>query len=401
MWDNWTVLQYDKLTETPMIYIGCMTGTSVDGIADFTAAVFDETGLPICYRNCSQQLPSDLNQTLLIFSQSDSHENLRAEICRLETQFTQYLVRAFFDVIKALALDNYPKDKVILSPHGQAIDHQPYETHYYTDIIVNGAMLAQMTGYRVVTEHRQAPLVVSMAAPLAPVLIKKLFASSDYNTILLNGGGIANIAVLLKEDPKKIIGFDTGPANGPIDEVVQHYFDKPYDVDGKIAKSGELIPTLYKQLLHHEYFKRDIRQKSADRATFNVRRWIMPAINTTELENYAWQDIITTISCVIADSVADAIIDVVPSDNNRLIYYGGMSHNAFIMDRIQTHLKEKIAIDVINMRDLNYDPDFFESLLMAYFGYCAYWHLAIDLSYCAREGVKKPVAIPGVVAYPS
>jgi anhydro-N-acetylmuramic acid kinase len=420
MWQQWTLLQENKLIPTPEVYIGCMTGTSADSTADFTAAVFDDQGNPIAYRNCPITLSTKLADSLRHLSTTDRNTTPRRIVCQIESQLTDFLIMAYHDVIAQLGLADYPKEKIILSPHGQAIDHQPNDENFYSDIIVNGPMLSQLSGYKVVTQHRQAPLAVSMAAPLAPVLIKKIFHNPKSDVILLNGGGIANIAVLPKDNPNDIIGFDTGPANGPIDEIVRHIISNTpeiipaalqkeilqhqFDINGQLANLAKAIPALYQQLLQHPYFAKNYRQKSADRADFSLQQWILPSINRTGLTNYSWLDVITTVEDVIADSIVNAIKEVLSNNSKQaayqLIHYGGMSHNHYIMARIKKQLQKIAHIEFINMTDLNYQPDFFESLLMAYLGFCANNKIAIDLSYCARNDATKPFAIPGVVAYP-
>ncbi|GAG65057.1 unnamed protein product, partial [marine sediment metagenome] len=257
MFKSWVFLNGEKELSSPaVIYIGCMTGTSVDNQADFTAAAFDKTGLPIAYKNHAITIPAELQCQLLELSKANSDDISIIKRSHVEAIFTQFLVTAYRSVIESLELLHYPKAQIVLSPHGQAINHQPYANPPYSDILINGDMLAHQTGCRVVTRHRQAPLVVSAAAPLAPILIKKLFSSTIENTILLNGGGIANICVLLKDQPKKIVACDTGPANGPLDEIVQYVLtNEPektpvdlkdniiankFDVDGRWAKQGKL-----------------------------------------------------------------------------------------------------------------------------------------------------------------
>lgn len=421
MWQDWTIIQAEKLNQDLDIYIGCMTGTSADSTADFTAVAFDEDGLPICFKNCPIRIPEALGDTLLKLSKSDRAKTLRCDGSQAESQLTKFLAAAFLKVIKKIGLENYAKEKIILSPHGQALDHKPNDIDFYTDIIINGPILAQQTGYKTVTQHRQAPLAVSMAAPLAPVLIKKLFADGDKNVVLINGGGIANIAVLLKHNPEMIIGFDTGPANGPIDALVQYMVnnnlldDVPiglrdiieknkFDVDGQLAQEGSIITSLYEELSKHEFFKRSYQQKSADRAEFGLERWVFPSIEKLKLDNYCWADIITTVSAVIADSVANAVLNALPKtklvEPTRIIHYGGMNYNQYLMDRIEDNLQKNGTFEFVDMQLLGYEPDFFESLLMAYLGYCAHQHIAINLAYCARSKDINPYAIPGVVAYP-
>ena len=343
---SWTILQPTKIDENPTIFIGCMTGMSVDSKADFTLAIFDNEGMPVAYQNTTVNLPEDLQRKLAALTRGDPQKITINERSTVEAEFTAFLADAFIHVIHKTGLAHYPKKNIILSPHGQAIDHQPLADPPYTDILLNGDYLAGETGYAVISRHRQMPLVVSMAAPLAPVLIKKLFYNKEKNTVLLNGGGIANICVLPKESPNKMIGYDTGPANGPIDALIQHFLNTPehgipknlfediqrehFDVDGKLAAHGIIIPRLLKELLQHEYFKRNTKTKSADRADFDLP-WILQHTKNDDRP----ADIIATVSEVVAKTIADCIINAAEGASTEIITYGGLAHNKHIMQRIQ------------------------------------------------------------------
>lgn len=411
---HWSIIQSEKAenVDNPLIFIGCMTGMSADKHADFTLAIFDDSGMPIAYQNVAEVIPEALREKLARLSRGHPDTITINERATVEAEFTEFLVAAFITVIRKAGLSDYPKQNIILSPHGQAINHQPLADPPFTDILLNGDWLAERTGYAVVSRHRQMPLVVSMAAPLAPVLIRKLFYSKEKNIVLLNGGGIANICTLLKDAPNNIIAYDTGPANGPIDALIQHILDtaidcipnellnaiqqKQCDVDGQLAASGKAIPELMNNLLQHEYFKRNIKTKSADRADFDLP-WILQY--TQNDDRYA--DIITTVSEVVAKTIADSIINATEGASAEIITYGGLAHNKHIMQRIQHYLNQSGEFTFVPMHEHHYDPNFFEALLMAYLGYCAYNHIAVDLNYCAREGCKIPAAIPGSIANPT
>lgn len=417
--ENWQLINHKYLQQvkTPTIYIGCMTGTSADKFADFTLVVFDDSGMPAAFSNYSHEVPEKLSNKLSKLSRLSSDSINCAERSQVEAEFSSYLSSAFNEIIHELKLANYPKEHIVLSPHGQTIDHSPTATLPYSDILVNGDTIVKCTGYTTISRHRQMPLVVSMAAPLAPVLLNKLFRNNEVDRVILNGGGIANICVLFKDQQKLIHGYDTGPANGPVDAMVHYILANShkeipsnltvdmhrhkYDVDGRLAASGNILPDLLKQLLSHEYFNRDIQSKSADRASFDLD-WVLPAIND---KGYSSIDVLCTISEVVAISIADAIVYSLSAGGGdikaEIISYGGLTKNQYIMSRIYHHLDKQGNFNTGSMG--KYSPDHFESLLMGYLGYCAHNRISIDLSYCAREIFKangQALAVPGSIACP-
>ena len=415
MFKNWTAIHPEKIDDVtnPLITIGCMTGTSADSKADFTLAVFDLDGLPIAYQNMVDVIPSALRVQLSTLSKTNADHVTVEERSQVEAKLTEYLADAFLRVIYDAGLSDYPKTHIILSPHGQAINHQPLASPPFTDVLMNGDRLAELTGYPVISRHRQKPLVVSMAAPLAPVLIRELF-DNKMNRVLLNGGGIANICVLLK-DQSELIGYDTGPANGPIDALIEYCIERAsdkipedlseaisqaaYDVGGQFAARGQVLEPLKQVLLNHDYFKRDIAKKSANRAAFDLF-WIF---EFTKDKDYLFADIVATVSEVVAVSITEAITATISEGQTptEIITYGGLSHNRHVMQRIEALLSDTGQFTFTPMSDYRYDPDFFESLLMAYLGHCAIHGVKIDLSYCAREGCENPTAIPGSLSLPS
>ena len=86
--------------------------------------------------------------------------------------------------------------------------------------------------------------------------------------IILNIGGVANIT-WVDEHVDNLIGFDTGPGNALIDDWVSSHGDFVYDVDGKIALSGDVNKNKLKELMSHPFFDAPA-PKSLDRDTFRI-----------------------------------------------------------------------------------------------------------------------------------
>ncbi len=393
------------LLHKPTIYIGCMTGTSADAVADFTAAIFTPDGSIHNHSNQAVKLPPALQSRLYIASTNYPHLSAQDKM-QLSEELTLFLCQAYVAVIDAWGLNQYPKTSIILSPHGQTIQHQP--TQKITEQLLDGQLLANKTGYAVVHQHRTACLQVSNAAPLAPVLLQKIFSQSQTQQIIINGGGIANICVLPKTPTAHTIGYDIGPANGPIDNLIQYYQSHQphslptfarhcqYDPNGKFSASGTLISSLYHQLSSHPFFSLPPLQKSADRNDFNLN-WI----GQEKIAKYNAADVCHTVSQVIADSILKAILTHTQSNTPTALYfYGGLCHNTFIMDRIKRGCSQQPTISINALTNLGYDPDFIESLLMAYLGFCVQQQRAINLSYCAPDSSRSANCIPGIITQP-
>ena len=72
---------------------------------------------------------------------------------------------------------------------------------------------------------------------------------------ILNLGGIANLTVL-DDDPARVFGFDTGPANAPLDRLARRLSGGVLacDRDGRIARAGRVNEPLLAELLERDPF---------------------------------------------------------------------------------------------------------------------------------------------------
>lgn len=382
----------------PTLYIGCMTGTSADKFADFTLACFSSEGDLRFHANQAILIPPTLQRSLRHLSEECQSNASSVAMMQTEAKLTHFLARAFLEAIAKWKLSEYPKTKIILSPHGQTVYHNPQEKQ--THQLCDGMLLHNLTGYPVAHGHRQACIKVSNAAPLAPVLLQEIFKASEQRLLIINGGGIANLTVI-EEGNGTITGFDTGPANGPLDSLIQHAIDHGdpslneqirrdgFDHNGAVAKKGRLIPQLFNRLINSSFFSRPHNEKSADRSEFNLN-WIgTEAINQNTLA-----DLLHTTASVVATSITNAIRQhTTRLTTNHVFFYGGMCHNGFVMDLICNSLNPHKHIQVKSLHQLGFDVDFIESLLMAYLGYCVQTQRHIDLRYCST--MTSATCIPG------
>lgn len=404
------------------VYLGNMIGTSCDEIADFTAAVFDPiTGKPICYRDASVTIPRPLQQALLFVSKAHNHPDTylvsptasSRPYQQLENQLTEFLLTAFTQVIAEMELLQLPKSQLVLSPHGVTMNHEPWADPPFSVQIVNGEQLLQL-GYDVVTSHRQQALAISSAAPLAPVLIRECFYQPQHNTVVINGGGIANLCTLPAGEPNHLVAWDIGPANATLDALIQFVMENypnlipndlrteilrhGYDVSGQWAARGQVDQAILQALLQHEYFSRPSQFKSADRATFGCD-WVF---SHSSVHTIAWADLLATVTECIAITIVTAIQQSLTTGTTpvKILFYGGIIHNNYLMQRIKLGLAQtQLNFQFETLDQLGFNPDNFEALLMAYLGYCADQQQTVDLRYCKRENIQPELAkaIPGYI----
>ena len=88
----------------------------------------------------------------------------------------------------------------------------------------------------VVSNFRDKDLKLGgQGAPIGCFYHKYLINKINKKSAILNIGGVSNITLLYK---KKLIGFDVGPGNAIIDDLVYFFYKKILMNNGKYAKKG-------------------------------------------------------------------------------------------------------------------------------------------------------------------
>ncbi|GAB3341308.1 hypothetical protein GCM10027512_09570 [Chromohalobacter beijerinckii] len=247
------------------LYIGLMSGTSLDGID--AALVRCGEGRPEWLGATGAAFPATLREDLLALCLA--RDTSFGELARLETAFCERQAEAVNRLLTET--DTSPSDIAAIGSHGQTIEHAPDATPPHTYQLDNPSLLAELTGCAVVGDFRRRDMAAGgQAAPLAPAFHAALFTSPEHTRLILNLGGIANLTrIPPSDDSAPVLGFDTGPANMLMDAWCQRHLGHAYDADGAWAASGRVDEALLARLLDDPYFRRS-PPKSTGRERFHL-----------------------------------------------------------------------------------------------------------------------------------
>jgi anhydro-N-acetylmuramic acid kinase len=214
--------------------------------------------------------------------------------------------------------------------HGQTLAHDPggRGTHQAG----SGSVLAEVLGLPVVWDFRSSDVRMGgQGAPLAPFFHFACAKWIGARTPLafLNLGGVGNLtwvdpSFAAPEIPGACIAFDTGPANAPIDDLMQLRLGLPRDEGGGLASKGVVDEGVIDEYLQHPFFFR-IPPKSLDRNAFNDLIAAVGALSDA--------DAAATLTAACAAAVARGA-EHFPSGADRILVTGGGRHNGTLMAMI-------------------------------------------------------------------
>lgn len=300
-------------------FVGLMSGTSLDGV-DAVLLRF-EGERPASQAHVHRPFPPDLREELLALNTPGQDELDRA------ARAGNALARIYADAVTALLQHaGVSADDVdAIGCHGQTVRHRPERG--YTIQLGNAALLAELTGLRVVADFRSRDVAAGgQGAPLAPAFHAAVFGNPDEDRAILNLGGIANLT-FLRRNGSAAAGFDTGPASCLMDLWAARHLGRPYDADGAWAAGGRVLPDLLDRLLAEPYFALP-PPKSTGRDLFN-QAWLDRMLRGGESP----QDVQATLLELTAATVAPALKRHFPQAR-RLIACGGGTRNTALMGRI-------------------------------------------------------------------
>jgi anhydro-N-acetylmuramic acid kinase len=325
------------------LYIGLMSGTSLDGV---DAALVDfSKQIPLVAGIESARLAPDLRANLMALNSSGSDELHTAALA------TNALMRLYAQTVRALlAKANLkPQDIRAIGAHGQTVRHRPqmFDQTGYTIQLCNPSLLAELTGIDVVADFRSRDVAAGgQGAPLAPFFHRAWFAQEAATVGVLNIGGISNLTILQSDGGKagfETIGFDCGPGNALMDFWCAQHTGQAFDEGGAWGASGQIIPALLEQMLAEPYFALPY-PKSTGRDLFN------PDWMAKHLASYADakpQDVQRTLLELTASSISTCASSYSFESNQslkELIVCGGGAFNAALIQRLQALLPETKVI---------------------------------------------------------
>jgi anhydro-N-acetylmuramic acid kinase len=163
-----------------------------------------------------------------------------------------------------------PEDVDLVGSHGQTVYHHSgvVGAGRATLQLGDGDVIAVRTGRYVISDFRSRDIAAGgEGAPLSPIADTVLFgkwkAGERRRRAILNLGGIANLTVL-DDDPARVFGFDTGPANAPLDRLARIISggELTCDRDGNFARAGRVDFQLLTELLQQDAFLNRLPPKS-------------------------------------------------------------------------------------------------------------------------------------------
>lgn len=341
------------------LYIGLMSGTSLDGV-DVVLVDFSDKTSTLVSSYC-HQIPSDIKTSILNTIQPDWSGSLE-DIGILNQQLGELFAEATNSL---LTKDNINKTSIsAIGSHGQTLWHQPYGKHPFTMQLGDASVITERTGITTIADFRSRDVASGgQGAPLVPAFHQELLSHEDIDRIILNIGGIANITILpqLKSE-LNASGYDTGPGNGLIDAWSSSNTEYSYDKNGDWGRSGKIIPEILNTLLNDNYFSKP-PPKSTGKEEFNLK-WLKSKLGDL-LTSERVEDIQATLTELTAKSIADSIArhNSNSTQFEDLYICGGGIHNLFLIERLQYHLPD---IKIASTAELGIDPDWMEAIAFAW-----------------------------------
>jgi anhydro-N-acetylmuramic acid kinase len=334
------------------LYIGLMSGTSLDGV-DGVLADFSGRGIRTL-QAAFTPFPAELRAELMALQAASSNELER------EALAANALARCYAECVQAL-LPGAPGPVRAVAVHGQTIRHRPELG--FTRQTNNPALLAELTGIDVIADFRSRDIAAGgQGAPLVPAFHQARFGKPGQVRVVVNIGGIGNISVLHGDG--RVSGYDTGPGNVLMDLWIARHQGKPYDEDGAWAASGQVDQQLLDILLDEPYFRLP-PPKSTGRDLFHAD-WLDARL--ARRPGLAPADVQATLTRLTAVSIARAIHDASAPQTAQAVYVcGGGAYNAVLLRELAGAFKGKVTVE--STEALGVAPNRVEALAFAWLGY--------------------------------
>jgi len=389
------------MTPKPMLVLGMMSGTSVDGI---DVSLVRISGAP---PNLRIKL---LNHTAIPFPTAVRKEILRVaeqnpvtsgELSQLHSRLGHIYADAALAACKKFRI--LPRKIDLIGNHGQTIFHQGKPVNYLgartasTLQIGEGAIIAARAGITTVSDFRPADMALGgNGAPLVPFADYSLYRHPKLGRVSLNIGGIANItAIPANAKPSQVFAFDTGPGNMLLDALVSHFTHgrQRFDNGAALALQGLAIPTLLNELMRDPYL-RLTPPKSTGREYYGAA-YVKKLLTLAKKYHAKPNDLVRASTLFTALSIVDALNRfVLPKHKiGQLIVSGGGAQNPLLFAQLSAALPN---IDVITSDELNVPTDAKESLAFALLAYETFHQRPSNIP--SATGARGP-AILGKISY--
>jgi anhydro-N-acetylmuramic acid kinase len=268
------------------------------------------------------------------------------------------------------------RDLDLIGMHGQTVLHErPQDGRAGRTVqLGDGGWLAAQTGTPVAFDFRAADVAAGgEGAPLAPIyhLARVRASALELPAAVLNLGGVANITFCRADG--SLAAFDTGPANGMIDRLVQARGAGRFDDGGRYASVGRVDEAILTTMLGHPYFQAPA-PKSLDRHTFSLE----------PLAHLQLEDAAATLVAFTAETARKGLV-LAGETPREVIACGGGRHNPEIMSALRARLPAVVTV----AEDHGWRGDSIEAEAIAYLA--ARTARGLPISFPETTGVTTPM----------
>ena len=319
------------------IALGCMSGTSLDGI---DCSLVKSDGVSYV---------TDISNEFIPYSDD------------LQLKLRNVILKGYLDDIKVInQLNQEYKDSInnfikknnfeidLIAMHGQTVYH---DQKTKISIQLFDKSIRFNTNSPVICNFRKNDLLNGgNGAPIMPEFHRVLANQLNLKKVIfVNIGGVTNITVI---DNQKITAGDSSFGNAIVNDLIYEKTKERFDVDGSLSNNGQKIDVLFNRIISDKYFLENL-PKSLDRNYFH--KYIDNSIKDKNLN-----DLIYTLLEVIPFAI-NSLISL--QSEFKIILMGGGRKNLTLQKIFSEYFDNISLID-----DFQIDGDFIESQGMALLG---------------------------------
>lgn len=238
----------------------------------------------------------------------------------------------------------------LVASHGHTIHHRPERG--LTVQIGHGRALADTCGQPVLCDFRSRDVMHGgQGAPLAPIGDQELFGHYDF---CLNLGGFSNVS-FVRDNMR--YAYDIGVANMLLNDLARQA-GQPFDDRGQLARSGEEVPGLLKDLRNLPYYRKPFPKSTG-------YEWYLSHISPLFAASTASiLDKLCTATLHIAETLARDLTTLHAGGQASVLITGGGAYNDFLLDAFRQKLPNHITLTVPEPELVNYK----EAIIFALMG---------------------------------
>lgn len=366
-------------------FIGLMSGTSLDGIDTALCSIESPHEFSLLDAE-TYPIPSPLKTHLLALSQEQHPDELN-RYAELDVQMGRLFSDCCLHILKKNNLNS--NDIQAIGSHGQTLRHYPDSQYPTTLQIGDPNIIAHNTSITTIADFRRRDMAAGgQGAPLVPPFHQALFSARDLNInrVVLNIGGISNLTFLPATEDT-VIGYDTGPGNGLMDDWCVKHFDCAYDASGKLASQGVVHQEFLSLLLTDPFFSQ-ASPKSTGREYFSYQ-WVNDNLKQYD-KKIKDKDVLATLLELTTLSILCEIKKLKPKVNEVIVCGGGVQ-NDLLMARLK---KQMPGIKVASTEAYGLHPDWVEASAFAWLAYQTLNGLTSNLP--SVTGARKEVILGAI-----